>query len=447
MVYDPNSFTSAAQLPTQGDPRMQGLMEALQSGFKTSQMPRQAQQESTGADLRNKSLQEQLQQTQYATPQKKMESEQQQMLYSYLQNAFGQGGQASQGQQMSPQHQQQMQQGQMSPGQHQQQMQMDQQQQPNIQSPNFDTSALNQPIEQGQEQLGQLNTPGISQRPGINPQSPDGVTSPGDVNVVRESNPGMDKIDEAYYSNPMVKKFLEGQGYKEKISTHQDPASGQVFQTIEYPSGKIEQRAYKIGDKPEDVTERKEVAKERVKYRGELANNYSAVQDNLANTDMALKLLEDNPNAKNVIGPVNQHMARLFGKDEDRELLGQLSTTSGNVALDAAKAIKGAFTGRDLGLINSMKFNPADTYGQFVGKLKAMKILNENVAKKVEFIDKQMGSGMSRIEAMKAARETMGLDEVTSEVKGLMRGVSAEQNQQPIDRSKYTQKNGKWYAL
>lgn len=348
-------------------------------------------------------MQEQLLQAQAMTPQKQLETQQQQLMFNALKNAFG-GAQ------------------QEMPGQ----------------------PAMPQPLLSGQKAV-DLNKPESPMSSG----APDVLTQPQGVNVVREANPGMEQIDKAFYGNPLVRRYLESQGYKEKMSTHQSPETGQVFQTIEYPSGKIEQRVYRVGDRPEQVTERKEMAKEKVKFKGELANNYNDVQNTLGNIDYAIDLLEKNPDAKNVIGPMNQHLTRLFGSEADRELLGQVATTSGNVALDAAKSIKGAFTGRDLSLLNSVKFNPSDTYGQYLGKLKAMKILSERVAKKVEFVDDQLDKGVSRIKAEKMAREQIPIEPVREEAEQAMKGFFADQQQniKVIGGKRYMQQNGKWYEL
>lgn len=398
MVYNPASFTGSAQIPLM-ESKYDQLAKALSQGWEAGQAPGRAMRQNLGEDLKNQILQEQLAQAKYLTPQKQMESEQAQMLYGVLKNAFN-GNQGIPNQNAPSYAQSDMMQ--QSPM---------QQAEPNAQVQNIQNSLMNQPR---------------------------------DSNVVRQAMPGMEQIDELYYGNPMAKKYLEGQGFKEKRSTHQSPETGQIFETIEYPSGKIEQKAYRVGDRPEDITKRKEEAKSTVKFRDELAATSTDVQSNLSNIDYAIDLLENNPEARNVIGPVNQHITRLFGNEADRQLLGQLSTTSGNIALDAAKSIKGAFTGRDLGLINSMKFNPGDTYGQFIGKLKAMKVLNERIAKKVELVDDLMDKGVSKIQAEKIAREQVPFDGVKDDVNRAMAGkVIAEKT---INGKQYVQyANGEVY--
>ena len=407
MAYNPGSLTGAAQLPQQESPYdnlVQNLMQGYKGGMEMRNAPGIAQREAQQGNLKNRLLQEQVTQAEYLTPQRKLEADQQQLMFNALKGAFG--GEQAQGQQDPNQ----------LPGQPPEQ----QAQQPQNMQQDLQASLMQQ---QGQQ--------------------PQREAQPGDVNVVRKANPGMEKIDEAYYGNPLVKKYLQDKGYKEKITTRHSPETGQIFETIEYPSGKIEQRAYKIGDKPENITERKEEAKSKVKYREELSNTSNEVQNNLSNIDYAVDLLENNPGAKDVIGPVNQHMTRLFGSQADRELLGQLSTTSGNIALDAAKSIKGAFTGRDLGLINSMKFNPGDTYGQFLGKLKAMKVLNERVSQKVELVDSLMSQGVSKIAAQKAARDKLGFEGVKEQVDNAM-GFAKQNKQKQIMAEKTI--NGKQYV-
>jgi len=57
--------------------------------------------------------------------------------------------------------------------------------------------------------------------------------------IVNQGNPNLYKIDEMYASNPLMRKMLEVQGYKQTQTTRFDPKTGSTSVITTSPSGKV----------------------------------------------------------------------------------------------------------------------------------------------------------------------------------------------------------------
>lgn len=121
--------------------------------------------------------------------------------------------------------------------------------------------------------------------------------------------------------------------------------------------------------------------------------------------------IEEDPGAQNVIGPINQSLTKWFGSDKDKQLLGSVMSATGNIVLDAAKNIKGAFTGRDQTLINSMKPSAGDTYGVFIGKLNAMLELSKLAKERANIYADELHKGTPPHRAIDIARQKTDMAE------------------------------------
>ena len=123
------------------------------------------------------------------------------------------------------------------------------------------------------------------------------------------------------------------------------------------------------------------------KYGAELYKDVTNSYRGLQNQGLALQELThslSNSEFRNVTGKINAPLAHWLGTPEQQQLLGTLQSASGEIALQVAPALKGAFTGRDQTLINSIKANPkTDFADEFIGKLKAQTLINSVLERKV----------------------------------------------------------------
>ena len=195
-------------------------------------------------------------------------------------------------------------------------------------------------------------------------------------------HPGREILDRVWQNNPALQGKLRQLGVDLKRQIKQDPSSGQEYITTTYPSGKIETQAIQVGRSPESIARAKEFQKSDAKFYDKVVDESRALDDIGMDLDELINTFESNPDAKNVTGPINKYLATYFGSPEQQQLVGRIATPSGNITLNAAKSIRGAFTGRDQTLINAIKPNLSDPAQVFMGKLKAMKILNKVVRDK-----------------------------------------------------------------
>lgn len=283
-----------------------------------------------------------------------------------------------------------------------------------------------------QEQLApsRPRAPGQDIDPSVLPSSYEGyppMHAHGEQTIVlHEGDPRLHHLDEIYKNYPQYRDLMQGQGIKGSSSVKQSPETGQVFMETQLPSGRIEEHVMYAGRTPEDIAQAKErgaglgKADASMYQSGvEQLGNLSDQKDNL---NYIVDLLQRNPHASNVIGPYNNWATRLAGSQQDKELLGQFATSTGNITLQAAKGIKGAFTGRDQGLINSLKPTTKDPYGVFLGKTKAMLMLNEFVSRRINKINQYIHNGMSSSDAIQKARNEISLDKIRPQIQRMVEG-------------------------
>lgn len=234
--------------------------------------------------------------------------------------------------------------------------------------------------------------------------------------VVNQGNPQLHKLDELYMQHPEYRDQFEKLGFKLSRQIKQSPETGQVFSEITYPSGRVEVQSIDVGKSPMQVEREKSFGKTEGKIYDNALDAVQTAQGALDNLDYINDILKDNPAFKDVVGPVNNILAKWTGRPEDKELLGNLNTAVGNIVLDAAKSIKGAFTGRDLGLINSVKPNVNDFSDVFRGKLNAMRLLAETVSKRNRLIANYMRQGSDPENAIQRARKETNFDDIRKEI-------------------------------
>lgn len=154
-------------------------------------------------------------------------------------------------------------------------------------------------------------------------------------------------------------------------------------------------------------------------------NTTSALEEQQSNLERLASDLEKYPHPEQVIGPINKHITDIFGTPEQQKFLGEIASSTGNIVLDAAKGIKGAFTGRDQSLINSLKPNATDRYWTFLGKLKAMGELNQLAQRRASIYADLISQKIPPHAALKIAQEKTKVEPITQKYESLLR--TAEQ--------------------
>ncbi len=143
------------------------------------------------------------------------------------------------------------------------------------------------------------------------------------------------------------------------------------------------------------------------KIYGDAVDSYKAYQNQGAALDDLIYEVNNNPEFRNVTGPINKPITSWIGSAEKRELLGKLQSSSGEIALQVAPALKGSFTGRDQNLINEIKASPRDFPDIFIGKLKAQSLINNVLSERSRLLSQYIEQGFTPTQAIQlATRET-----------------------------------------
>lgn len=242
------------------------------------------------------------------------------------------------------------------------------------------------------------------------------------VSVIQEGNPNLYNLDELYKQNPQFRSEFKRLGFTESTNVKSDPSSGQVFLERKLPSGRIELQAMQAGRKPEEIERAKAIAKADVKQyenANESISNLDSTQDNL---DYLIKTLETNPNVKNVVGPINSVLTKYVGSSGDQLLASGLQAITGNATLASVNQLKGASSDKDISFIRSITATPKDQYAEFVGKTKALSMVNKLMTKRMHLISEYINEGYSSHEAMKRARRETNLEDIKPELESIAFG-------------------------
>lgn len=222
--------------------------------------------------------------------------------------------------------------------------------------------------------------------------------------VINQGDKRLHKVDQMYMNHPEFRDLLEKQGYKLKREIKSSPETGQVFSEITYPSGRVEVQSINVGKNKAQLEREANIGKADAKVYDNSLEAQQTAQGAIDNLDYIKTLIGNSDDFKKIVGPVKSILAKWTGRPEDKELLGNIESAVGNIVLDAAKSIKGAFTGRDLGLINSIKPNTNDFPEIFIGKLNAMRQIAELVSKRNQLISDYIRQDYTPTEAIKMAR-------------------------------------------
>lgn len=276
-------------------------------------------------------------------------------------------------------------------------------------------------------------------------------------------NPALAHIDELYKNHPEFQDMFKKQFGLGAPSVHQDPQSGQVFAQRQLPSGAVEVRAIRAGRQPEQIELAKDIAKADAEEYKETNKQIQSLDQLGNNLDFMIDTVNKNaPNAKDVIGPWNSVLTRLWtGDPQQLELLGQISSSTGNILLEAAKQLKGATTGRQMSAINAVKPNVQDRFPVFLGKLRAMKILQEFQQRQATLRNRYIRQGVPASEASERVRKELSFDPIQKRIDGLLKSAKQQAMMQEkmqqgtphaprtmqIEGKNYIQRNGKWYEV
>jgi hypothetical protein len=251
-------------------------------------------------------------------------------------------------------------------------------------------------------------------------------------------------------NNPDISGLLQGQGAMQAPSTQQQfmqsTPNEQLSQTqqergLNYPQAALLEKEL-FGTQPkfievngqhlavtpfgnipiakgltaEEKATEQGLGKYKAKLYGDSIDAFRGYQNQQAALDALTDAVENNPEFRNVTGRIKQPLTNWLGTPEQKQLLGSLQSSSGEIALQVAPALKGAFTGRDQALINTIKASPNDFPDVFIGKLKAQKLINAALSERAKLTAELIEKGSSPLQASEMAAKKTPLSRFKSAI-------------------------------
>jgi hypothetical protein len=163
------------------------------------------------------------------------------------------------------------------------------------------------------------------------------------------------------------------------------------------------------------------LGKYAAKLYGDATDSYKAYQNQGVALDELIDAVDNNPQFRNVTGRIKQPLTNWFGSPQQKELLGRLQSSSGEIALQVSPILKGSFTGQHQAIINSIKASPNDFPDVFIGKLKAQKLVNTILEKRSELLASYIEGGMKPIEASRLAAKNIPIEPYRQRIEELIK--------------------------
>jgi hypothetical protein len=162
------------------------------------------------------------------------------------------------------------------------------------------------------------------------------------------------------------------------------------------------------------------MGKYAAKLYGDANDSYRVLQSQgLAINDL-VDAAENNPQFRNVTGRINKPLTNWFGSPEQKELLGRLQSSSGEISLQVAPSLKGSFTGFHQSIINEIKASPNDFPDVFIGKLKAQKLINDDLTERARLLSEYLEQGYKPTQALQRATKETPLEKFIPQIKQLI---------------------------
>jgi hypothetical protein len=185
------------------------------------------------------------------------------------------------------------------------------------------------------------------------------------------------------------------------------------------------------------------LGEQKGKFYTNSVNDYNSYK----NQGLALKTLtravEENPEFRNVTGRINKPITNWFGTPEQQQLLGTLQSASGEISLQVASSLKGAWTGRDQSMVDNIKAGPNDFPDVFIGKLKAQTLINNVLEERARLQAEYVEQGMSQLKASEKAANETPLEKFEPQIKELTKHKPAITKEEAIAEYQRRQVAGK----
>lgn len=235
-----------------------------------------------------------------------------------------------------------------------------------------------------------------------------GISKPNEI-IVAQGNPNLYGLDDALEQDPFLKKLAKQQGFEKSVTFKQNPNTGETIMQTILPSGKTIFESIQVGKTPGEVRFEEKEAEQRAKSVQESSDLMRNIQDVNDNLDSAIDTFVKNVESMNVVGKLNKPSTELFGTPEQKQLLGQLESSFGNIVVAVGSNIKGPMTGGERALINQMKPNTNEPVDIAIAKMQTLREANEIAYQREKIYAEAIRNGIPQDRAREIAREKVSL--------------------------------------
>ena len=235
-----------------------------------------------------------------------------------------------------------------------------------------------------------------------------GISKPNQT-VVAPGNPNLYGLDAALEQDPFLKKFAKQQGFEKSVTFKQNNNTGETIMQTVLPSGKTMFESIQVGKTPGAVRFEEKEAEQRAKSVQESSDLMRSIQDVNDNLDSAIDTFNQNIESMNVVGKGNKPATELFGTPEQKQLLGQLESSFGNIVVAVGSNIKGPMTGGERALINQMKPNTNEPVDIAIAKMQTLREANEIAYQREKIYAEAIRTGIPQDKAREIARQQVSL--------------------------------------
>jgi len=108
---------------------------------------------------------------------------------------------------------------------------------------------------------------------------------------------------------------------------------------------------------------------------------------------------------------------KTFGSPQEKDLIGQLISVSGNIVKDAAQDYKGAFRKGEQSLITGTKVNENDNIDVAIGKMESMMLINKLIQERsIKAADIMADKHINRYKAIQMAAKELNQDKIIHDI-------------------------------
>lgn len=266
-----------------------------------------------------------------------------------------------------------------------------------------------------------------------------GVSAQGGAPISNGHITVLDPGDKTRYLEDSFAGLSIGNHEIPKVIPYYDTKNGLVMKT--FPSGKVTVQAYTAG-KTGDATNpalQKALASQDAKLVDTLDKATAAGYDTKSTLTELSKVVTqpewDNMRQNPILGNHELGWYANYGAPQQKEMVANYQTNSGQIIADMAGKFKGQFRKGEQTLLESMKPAMSDTADVARGKVKALMLMNEMMIQRNSATSNFIRNGMSPPDAMSKADSQVKGDLIRKMIEGQVKSPATTEDKEKSDKN------------